>query len=124
MRETRPRRGRTALLRRFRRRLAPRRSPSGAEAPPRLLDAWSGAEVNPGQALPEPYGAGHVVFLGPVQCTVCGAADRPVRVAYPHWSTVWVHLPEEIGTRWSDTSAVDRHNREGCRDTLSNEVDP
>ncbi|MFD7861587.1 hypothetical protein [Streptomyces sp. NPDC059783] len=48
----------------------------------RLVDVTTGAEITPGQTIPEPYGHGHITYPGPTVHTREGdPTPQPGRVA-------------------------------------------
>ncbi|MFD7661272.1 hypothetical protein [Streptomyces sp. NPDC059788] len=75
----------------------------------RLVDVTTGEEITPGQTIPEPYGHGHITYLGPtVHTSDTDATPRPGRVAvvrYTNPATDWAFLPAELNARYEDTDA-------------------
>ncbi|MFE9614311.1 hypothetical protein [Streptomyces bauhiniae] len=78
----------------------------------RLVDLTTGEEIRPGQSIPEPYGHGHITYVGPTVHTVEGSSTpRPGRVAvvrYVHPATDWAYPPAELNARYEDADAPRR----------------
>lgn len=73
----------------------------------RLVDATTGKEIKPGQTIPDPYGPGHITYVGP---TVAPSPEedptpRPGRLAVVRYTTPetdWVYRPAELNARYED----------------------
>lgn len=75
----------------------------------RLVDLTTGEEITPGQTIPEPYGHGHITYIGPTVHTCEGdPTPRPGRVAVVRYTTPatdWAFLPTDLNARYEMTPA-------------------
>lgn len=84
----------------------------------RLVDATTGEEIMPGQTIPDPYGPGHITYVGP---TVASSPEedqtpRPGRAAvvrYTNPETDWVYRPAELNARYEDIPQLSAPGRSG-----------
>ncbi|MGW0191148.1 hypothetical protein ACWDV7_36220 [Streptomyces sp. NPDC003362] len=75
----------------------------------RLVSLATGQEIKPGELIPEPYGHGHITYLGPtVLYTDDDPTPRPGGVAvvqYPEDGPRWAYLPSELNARYQQATS-------------------
>ncbi|MFJ4680503.1 hypothetical protein [Kitasatospora sp. NPDC088783] len=78
-----------------------RRSAPRPQAP-RLVDAWSGHAIEPGQDLPTPHGHDTITYVGTLPCE-CGSPDQLVELHHHERGPQTLH-PKAAGLRWLPAS--------------------